>query len=190
MYREYGGCGSTTVPCFTKSCWTRMGWYVGALSWINIQESSAHLCGWVYQIVCQTQCSTSIYLSLFTLALLEMISVCMTSWLLKNIFRFTFPLELSCQHSILHGDFGDFNWFNLHLAMSDHPSWCYTGMWDRHPQVKWDSDICSLPWWCPSKWTENQVWRTWWHHQIINSGWHGSFHVILALLWQYNWWAK
>jgi len=151
MHWEYGGYGSTTVPCFTKSCWTRMGWYVGALSWISIQEFTAHLCGWVYQIVCCTQCSTYICLSFFMLALLEMISLCMTSLPLKNVFRFTFPLEQPWQHSIFHGVVGDFNWFILHLAMSHHPSWCYTGMWDHHPQVKWDPDICSLPWCCPSK---------------------------------------
>ena len=84
MCGEYDGYGSVTVPCFTKSCWTRMGWYVGALSWINIQEFTAHFCVWVYQIVCRTQCSTYIYLSLFLLALLEMISLCMASWLLKK----------------------------------------------------------------------------------------------------------
>jgi hypothetical protein len=116
MYREFGGYGSTTVPCFTKSCWTRMGWYVDALSWINIQEFTAYLCGWVYQTVCYTQCSTYIYLSLFMLALLEMISLCMILLLLKNIFRFTFLLEQSWQHSIFHGDVGDFNWFTLYLA--------------------------------------------------------------------------
>ena len=124
------------------------------------------------------------------LALLEIISLCMTSWLLKNIFRFTFPLEQPWQLSIFHGDVGDFNWFSLHLVMSHHPSWCYTGMWNHHPQVNWDPDICSLPWCCPSKWTGNHVWHTPWYLQIINWGWHGSFCVILALLLQYNWWAK
>jgi hypothetical protein len=137
----------------------------------TFRNSLPTLCRWVYQIVCHTRCSTYIYLSLFVLALLEMISFCMTSWLLKNIFRFTFPLEQSWQHSIFHGDCDDFNWFNLHLAMS------------HHPQVKWDPDICSLPWCCPSKRTENHVWHTLWHQQIINLRWHGSFYVILALLW-------
>jgi hypothetical protein len=39
------------------------------------------------------------------------------------------------QHSIFQSDVGDFDWFNLHLVMSHHPSWCYTRMWDHHPQV-------------------------------------------------------
>jgi hypothetical protein len=61
VYGEYDGYGSITVPWFTKSCWTRMGWYFGALSWINIQEFTAHFCGWVYQIVIHNVALTFVF---------------------------------------------------------------------------------------------------------------------------------
>jgi hypothetical protein len=108
----------------------------------------------------------------------------------KNVFRFTFPLEQSWQHSIFRDDVGDFNWFSLHLAVAHHPSLCYTGMWGHHQQVKWGPNFFGLAWCCPSKWTGNHVWHTSWHHQIIDSGWHSSLFVIFAVLWQYNWWVK